>query len=171
MSSSSTSALGRIIPPYIADYIGYFNVLTVSAMLTGASMLCLWLPFDYHSSHAGIIVFGLVYGFVSGSVVSLLLPCVGKSGELETLGQRFGTFQMVISIRYAFDILSNTVNLAKFINSCLTGLPIMGSILTRQSGTDFVGLQIFAAMTALLGSFCIAGSTLLLSHSRQTWRV
>jgi MFS family permease len=171
MSSSATSILGRIIPPYIADYIGYCNVLSVSAMLTGASMLCLWLPFNYHSSHAGIIVFGLVYGFVSGAVVSLLLPCVAKFGELETLGRRFGTFQMVISVRYVFDILPNTANLANFINSCLTGLPIMGGILTRQSGTDFAGLQIFAAVIALIGSCCIAGSALLLSRSRQTWRV
>jgi hypothetical protein len=62
-------------------------------------MLCLWLPFNYHPSHAGIIVFALVYGFVSGAVVSLVMPCVAKTGSLDTLGQRFGTFQIVISIR------------------------------------------------------------------------
>lgn len=62
-------------------------------------MLCLWLPFNFHASHAGIIIFSLVYGFVSGAVVSLLMPCVAKSGSLETLGQRFGTFQLVISVR------------------------------------------------------------------------
>lgn len=62
-------------------------------------MLCLWLPFNYHSSHAGLIIFGLVFGFVSGALVSLVMPCVAKSGSLETLGQRFGTFQFVLSIR------------------------------------------------------------------------
>ena len=62
-------------------------------------MLCLWLPFNYHPSHAGIIVFALVYGLVSGAVVTLVMPCVAKSGSLETLGQRFGTFQLVISLR------------------------------------------------------------------------
>jgi hypothetical protein len=61
-------------------------------------MLALWLPFNYHPSHAGIIVFGLVYGFVSGSFVSLLMPCVAKTGNLETLGQRFGTFQIVMAV-------------------------------------------------------------------------
>lgn len=69
-------------------------------MLTGGSMLCLWLPFNYHPSHAEIIAFALVYGFVSGAVVSLLMPCVAKTGNLDTLGRRFGTFQMVISIRW-----------------------------------------------------------------------
>jgi MFS family permease len=97
---SSTSIPGRIIPPLIADHVGHFNVLTLCIAMTGGSILCLWLPFNYHPSHAGLIVFALVYGFVSGAVVSLLMPCVGKSGSLETLGQRFGTFQFMISIRY-----------------------------------------------------------------------
>lgn len=65
---------------------------------TGASIVALWLPFNYHPSQAGIIVFALVYGFVSGAFVSLLLPCAAKLGSLETLGQRFGTFQPVIGL-------------------------------------------------------------------------
>jgi hypothetical protein len=120
MSFSATSVLGRIIPPFIADYMGYCNVLTVSATLTGTSMLCLWLPFNYHSSHAGTIVFGLVYGFVSGAVVSLLLPCIAKFGELETLGQRFGTFQMVISVRYI--LMSFRIQLASLTSSTVASL-------------------------------------------------
>lgn len=91
--------MGRIIPPHLGDRIGHFNVLTICALCTGASILGLWLPFNYHPSHAGIIVFALVYGFVSGAVVCLLMPCVAKIGDLNTLGQRFGTFQMVISVR------------------------------------------------------------------------
>ena len=79
-------------------------------------MLCLWLPFHYHPSHAGLIVFALVYGFVSGAVVSLLMPCVAKSGKLETLGVRFGTFQMVVAVGYVlFHILRSRL----FAKSCL----------------------------------------------------
>ena len=73
-------------------------MMTFVSFLTGVSILCLWLPFDTHPSHAGLIVFGIVYGFVSGGYVSLLMPCAAKSGSLETLGQRFGTFQSVIGI-------------------------------------------------------------------------
>lgn len=62
-------------------------------------MLTLWLPFNYHHSHAGTIVFAAVYGFVSGAFISLMMPCVFKLGNLETLGQRFGTFQVVVSVR------------------------------------------------------------------------
>jgi MFS family permease len=90
---------GRILPPYLGDRVGVFNVLTTCALPTGVSILALWLPFNYHPSHAGIIVFSLVYGFVSGAFVCLLMPCVAKAGGLGTLGQRFGTFQVVISVR------------------------------------------------------------------------
>jgi MFS family permease len=96
---SATSIPGRILPPHLGDRIGHFNVLTVCALLTGASILALWLPFNYHASHAGIIVFALIYGFVSGAFVCLLMPCVAKSGSLDTLGQRFGTFQTIIAAR------------------------------------------------------------------------
>lgn len=98
--NSATSVPGRILPGYVADYLGHFNIITICALFTGGSILALWLPFNYHASHAGTIVFGLVFGFVSGAVVSLMMACVAKTGPLETLGQRFGTFQIVISVRY-----------------------------------------------------------------------
>ncbi|EED24291.1 MFS transporter, putative [Talaromyces stipitatus ATCC 10500] len=150
---NSTSIPGRIIPPHLADRIGHFNVITLCSALIGGSILCLWLPFNYHPSHAGIILFALVYGFVSGAFVSLLMPCVAKTGSLETLGQRFGTFQLAMGA------------------ASLTGLPIMGAILNRQSGTDFSGLQIFASMSALLGTGFLAVSTYFLSRARETWKI
>lgn len=73
-------------------------MIVVSGM-TGVAIAALWIPFDYYPSHAGLIVFALVYGFVSGGYISLLMPCAARSGELKNLGQRFGTFQMVIALR------------------------------------------------------------------------
>ncbi|GLA55727.1 hypothetical protein AnigIFM63604_002673 [Aspergillus niger] len=116
-------------------------------------MLCLWLPFNYHPSHAGIIVFSAVYGFVSGAVVSLMMPCVAKVGDLQTLGQRFGTFQLIMSV------------------SCLTGLPIMGAILEKQNYTDYSGLQLFGACCGILGSVLIGAATFLLRKMRNTSKI
>jgi hypothetical protein len=65
-------------------------------------MLALWLPFSYHSSHPGIIIFALAYGFTSDAFVSLLMPCVAKSGSIETLGRRFRTFQVIMSVAYVY---------------------------------------------------------------------
>ncbi|KAI9730904.1 MAG: hypothetical protein M1834_005622 [Cirrosporium novae-zelandiae] len=150
---NASSVFGRVYPPYLGDRVGHFNVLTVSAFLAGASILCLWLPFSYHHSHAGIIVFALIYGFVSGSYVSLLMPCIAKAGDIETIGQRFGTFQTIVGL------------------SCLTGLPILGAILNRQHDVDFSGLQIFAAVSILLGTAMSGGARFFVARLNKTWRV
>ncbi|RDK38383.1 putative MFS transporter [Aspergillus phoenicis ATCC 13157] len=150
---TAASVPGRLIPSYLADRIGHHNVLTACAFFSGTSIFCLWLPFNYHHSEVGIIVFALFYGFASGSIVSLFMPCIAKFGKIESLGQIFGTFQLVISI------------------SCLTGLPIMGGILNQQHRTDFSGLQIFAGLSAILGSLFLGTSNYLLAKSRRTWKV
>jgi len=150
---NATSIPGRVLPPYLGDRFGHFNVITACSMVTGGSILALWLPFNFHPSHAGIIVFALVYGFASGAFVSLLMPCAAKTGTLETLGVRFGTFQTIIGF------------------SNLTGLPIMGAILNRQHDTDFMGLQVFAGVSCVLGACLLGYSTLILSKTNKTWKV
>ena len=74
-------------------------MITACALLMGVSILTLWLPFNYHHSRAGTIVFAVVYGLVSGGFISLMIPCAFKLGSLETLGQRFGTHQLVLASR------------------------------------------------------------------------
>jgi MFS family permease len=170
---SASSIPGRSIPPHIADHIGHFNVITVCALSTAVSMLCLWLPIHYYPSHAGLIVFALIYGFVTGAVVSLLMPCVAKSGKIETLGVRFGTFQLVVAIGYVagsfYAVLLNSYAYSSY--RCLTGLPIMGAILNQQGGKNFAGLEIFAGVSALLGASLLSMSTYQMACSRGTWRV
>jgi len=56
-------------------------------------------------------------------------------------------------------------------SSCLTGLPIMGAILNRQGDTNFMGLQLFAGISCLLGATLLTISTYLQGKSRGTWRV
>ncbi|KAJ5128038.1 hypothetical protein N7448_008817, partial [Penicillium atrosanguineum] len=126
---NAASFFGRIIPGHIGDKVGYFNIIVGSAFLSCIAILCLWLPFDYYSSDAGLIVFAVAYGFFSGAFVSIMMPCCGKSGSLETLGRQIGTYQGVIAI------------------STLTGLPIMGAILGRQHDSTFMGMQLFAIVT------------------------
>ena len=132
--------------------MGYFNVIVGSAFLSCISILCLWLPFDYHPSNAGLIVFAVAYGFFSGAFVSIMMPCCGKSGTIETLGRQIGTYQGVIAV------------------STLTGLPIMGAILGRQPNSTFVGLQVFAIVTMFLGSLFLLVSRNILAAAHGTWR-
>lgn len=119
----------------------------------GLTVLCLWIPFDFNTSHAGVIVFALAFGFVSGAFVSLLMPCVAKTGPIESIGMRFGTFQMVVGV------------------ACLTGLPISGAILARQGESTYWGLQSFSVISSLLGGVLCTGATFLIGRSKGTRKV
>ena len=80
-------------------------------------------------------------------------------------GRVFGTFDIVsLLLFYCYYLFSHCA-------SCLTGLPIMGAILSRQSGVDFAGLTIFAAVAALLGASLLVCSTYLVSKSYGIWKV
>ncbi|KAJ5539766.1 hypothetical protein N7513_008098 [Penicillium frequentans] len=149
---NAASFFGRVIPGHIGDSVGYFNVITASAFLSSIMILCLWLPFDYHSSNAGLIVFAVAYGFFSGAFVSIMMPCCAKSGSLETLGRQIGTYQGVIAV------------------SCLTGLPIMGAILGRQHDSTYEGMQIFAIVTMFIGSVFLLVSRNILAAAHGTSR-
>ncbi|MCJ1384951.1 hypothetical protein MMC17_008069 [Xylographa soralifera] len=149
---NATSVPGRIIPGYLGDKLGYFNVMTVVSVLTGISVFCLWIPFNNHPSHAGVILFALVFGFVSGAYVSMMMPCAAKSGSLETLGQRFGTFQSIIAF------------------AALTGLPIQGVILTAQNGS-YLGLQIFSGVSMVLGGLVIGVARSFIASEHGSARV
>ena len=96
---SAGSIPGRVIMAALADKYGYFNMMSVISLSSAVAIFALWIPFDYYSSHAALIVFAIVYGYTSGGFISLLMPCTAKSGSLETLGTRFGTFQLIMAIR------------------------------------------------------------------------
>ncbi|KAH8691637.1 major facilitator superfamily domain-containing protein [Talaromyces proteolyticus] len=150
---NAASIPGRILPSYLGDRLGHYNVMTIVMVITSLAIISLWVPFNYHYSHAGLVTFSAVYGFSSGAFVSLLMPCAAKAGSLDTLGQRFGTFQSLISI------------------SCLTGLPIMGAILARQNNSDFLGLQLFGGCSILLGAGLTGVSTLILGQRNMNRKV
>jgi MFS family permease len=153
--------------------VGYFNIIVASAFLSCIAILCLWLPFDYHSSNAGLIVFAVAYGFFSGAFVSIMMPCCAKSGSLETLGRQIGTYQGVIAISYAFVgpigiiFYFFTVLMSR---STLTGLPIMGAILGRQHNTTYMGMQVFAIVTMFIGSVFLLVSRNVLAAAHGTWK-
>jgi hypothetical protein len=47
----------------------------------------------------------------------------------------------------------------------------MGAILSRQNDTNYMGLQLFAGISCLLGAGLLAASTYLQAKSQKTWKV
>jgi MFS family permease len=124
---NSTSIIGRIIPNFIADYTGSFNIIAPCAMITGILTLCL-IPIR---STAALIVFCLLYGFFTGSLVSLPPSVlIGLSPNKGLIGTHMGM---------AFGVTACGL---------LIGTPIAGVILDAKG---FAHVWIFGGVLTLAG--------------------
>jgi MFS family permease len=96
--------------------------------LSGVITLALWIP---GKSTAAILVYGAIFGFASGGIISLLPACMAQISDIREIGTR------------------NGVNLFFAAVGALTGSPIGGAI---SGGKHYVGLQLFTGITMLGGS-------------------
>jgi MFS family permease len=98
--ANAGSLVGRIVPGWISDIIGQFNTMCIVTSLSGVLVLAFWLPLEFHTSLAGIIVFALLFGFVSGGFVSLGPPCVVSLAEdrVDEIGVKLGGFCLAIAL-------------------------------------------------------------------------
>ena len=131
------SFFGRWLPGYIADHFGAFNTMIATVALCLVSVLAIWLTSG--GSIARLCVFGVLFGFASGSNISLTPVCVGQLCETDEFGRWYATCYTVVSF------------------GCLTGIPIAGKILATDGGR-YWGLIIFTGSCYVggLGCFVIA---------------
>ncbi|KMU88974.1 hypothetical protein CIHG_06775 [Coccidioides immitis H538.4] len=127
------SFFGRWIPGFTADYMGRFNTMIATVVLCLLSTACLWLPAG--DSIAMMVAYALIFGFASGSNISLTPVCVGQVCKTENYGRYYATAYTVVSF------------------GTLTGTPIAGSILTRNGG-DYWGLITFTSCCYFAGLIC-----------------
>jgi MFS family permease len=125
------SVLGRILPGYVGDYLGRFNVMIVTTYLTSIFILAFWIPIH---TNASLITFSALFGFTSGSFVSMIPAIVAQvTTDMRTIGVRNGSNFFVISL------------------AALTGNPIAGALVERAEG-DYLYLQVFCGVTMIVGS-------------------
>ncbi|KAK4964086.1 hypothetical protein LTR66_012481 [Elasticomyces elasticus] len=130
---NAASIFGRIIPNYVADRTGPINMIVPCALISGIICLCL-IPV---ASVASLIVLCLVYGFFSGTFVSLpptifvlLSPNRGMIGTRMGMGFSFIACGLLI------------------------GTPVCGLIL-RASSFEYV--WVFSGALTILGALSMAG--------------
>ena len=63
---NGVSCFGRIIPGFVSDVYGRFNVFGVMILATLVVMLVIWIPFG-HTDLAALYVFVALFGFGTGS--------------------------------------------------------------------------------------------------------
>lgn len=131
---SAASTFGRIGPGFVADKLGEINTLLACALISTILAFC-WIAVK---SAAGSIVFCILYGFFSGSFVSLQAAIVARLvPNMGVIGTWMGMCAFITGL------------------GLLVGTPLAGVIL--ESG--WVGLQCFCGA-------CIAASTLFVLGTR-----
>jgi MFS family permease len=83
---NAASIVGRILPGYLADKTGVFNVQIIFTALMAISVLAYWTP---SKNEAAIITFGMFYGFVSGAFISLFSVCAAMISPIKKIGGRY----------------------------------------------------------------------------------
>ena len=94
---NGVSCFGRILPGYVSDIIGRFNVFMIMIAVTLLLMLVIWLPFG-HTSLAALYLFVALFGFGTGSWMALTPACIGQLCEADNFGRYYGTLYFVASL-------------------------------------------------------------------------
>jgi predicted MFS family arabinose efflux permease len=130
---NAASTFGRIIPNFVADKVGPFNVLIPCMLSAGVVAFC-WIPVH---NIGGLVIFAIIYGFFSGSFVSLPPSVVASlSPDLNSVGTRMGMVFCVAGL------------------GILIGSPIGGAILDIES-MNYLPAQIFCGVTVVAGTFAM----------------
>ncbi|KAL4903513.1 hypothetical protein BDW74DRAFT_179929 [Aspergillus multicolor] len=126
---NATSIFGRIIPGWLGDRIGRFNIAILTTALSSIFALALWIPADTPTL---TIVFAALFGFTSGTFVSITPALIQQLSSVHNVGIRIGA---------CFGIMS----LATF-----TGNPIAGALIERDDG-GYLYAKIFSGVAMGLG--------------------
>jgi len=145
------SCFGRWVPGLFADKLGRFNSMIAMLLLCSVSSLTLWLPAslltpetwsDATAIKALSIIYAVIFGFASGSNISLTPVCVGQLCDTNVYARYYATCYTVVSF------------------STLTGIPIAGSILQSTHG-KYWAVVVWTVICYLFASACFIWSRAL----------
>ncbi|RAK82803.1 MCT family MFS transporter [Aspergillus fijiensis CBS 313.89] len=129
---NAASTFGRIIPGILADKYGRLNMFALGGIATGVIGLCMTKA----ESTAGLVVYAVFIGFVSGTIVS------GASAAFTLCmkdARESGTYM-------GMGIATSSV-------AALIGPPVIGALFDHYGG--FLQASIFSGVLSLVGG-CIA---------------
>lgn len=139
---NSASCVGRCVAGDLGDRFGRYNTMIVSLSLCTVSVLCFWLT-DMLLPNLEIdgllVVFVLLFGFVSGSNVSLTPICLGQLCETQEYGRYYASCYTVV----AFGVLGS--------------IPIAGGLFDVVEATGkrrYWGVALFTGLSYVVSLLC-----------------
>lgn len=144
------SCLGRWAPGYVADKLGRFNSMIAALALCAATTFTFWLPASILTPNpddptnatiikALIIVYAVIFGFASGSNISLTPVAVGQLCETNQYGTYYATCYTIVSF------------------GTLTGIPIAGSLIQAADG-HYWGVVVWTGLCYIISLGCFIWS-------------
>lgn len=139
---NAASCFGRYFTGYFADKVGRYNTMVVSILLCLVAVMGLWLPDALAESPPSlllVIVFVVLFGFVSGSNTSLIPVCIGQLCKTQDYGRYYASAYTIVSF------------------GCLTSIPIAASVLDATGGRGRRGywaVILFAGLSYVVAFLC-----------------
>ncbi|KIW08845.1 uncharacterized protein PV09_00771 [Verruconis gallopava] len=139
------STLGRWLPGVFSDRIGRYNSMILMLGFCCLTTLAFWLPASWLPVENGvahpavkplIIVYAVIFGFASGSNISLTPVCVGQLCDTEEYGRYYATCYTVVSF------------------GTLTGIPIAGALI-QACGGKYYGVALFTGASYIVSFICM----------------
>ncbi|KAK0193029.1 major facilitator superfamily domain-containing protein [Armillaria mellea] len=115
--ANCSSGFGRYFAGLLGDRIGAMNVMIP---FTAASAIVTY-SWPFAKDQGSLITIAVIYGFTSGSFVSLLCAPIIEFGDTSDVGRRVGMMMSILAV------------------GALVGPPISGSINTATGGFEAVG--------------------------------
>ncbi|KAJ5721859.1 MFS monocarboxylate transporter [Penicillium malachiteum] len=138
--TNAGSMFGRLVGGALANQIGRFNTLAGSSVICGILTLC-WISIN---SLSEMIVFSVLFGFFSGTVIGIFPATIAMTApQPNEIGSYMGMGLGVLSF------------------AGLTGTPITGAMITQYGG--YHPAMIFAGVCSLVGAAIIFGARLRLA--------
>jgi predicted MFS family arabinose efflux permease len=143
------SGIGRILPGYMADKVGNFNISLFAACLSTTLVFALWLP---SHSNTTAIAFASLFGLSTGTYTAISPALVAQISDIREIGLRSGAMYAFMSI------------------AALTGSPIGGALITAAGGS-YWKLQVFTGVMLATGSMFYGASKLYLAKGKLWTKV
>lgn len=127
---NGASFVGRVLPGFLADKYGPFNLMTIAVALSGI----VGFTWTTATNAAGLIIWALAYGFLSGGILSLQGACATSVTKPENHGKVVGLVMGSVALTGLF------------------GAPIAGALLNHYG---------YLALAMFSGAFLLAGSVIM----------
>ncbi|KAI0892757.1 major facilitator superfamily domain-containing protein [Annulohypoxylon nitens] len=136
---NSVSILGRILPLWVGDYLGIFNIATIFVIYGAILTLGLWYPSP--DSVNAVIAFSALYGAPLGFFLAAVAALAAEISDIHEIGVRVGATFLVNGIA---GLLSNP----------LAGLLIGAGGTTGGASYDW--MKIFSGLATIIAGLLFA---------------